>query len=60
MDARRLHFYYGWMVFAITFLIYAFMYGLRYSIGVFFTPIPQEFGWTTSTTASAARALRPH
>jgi MFS family permease len=53
MDARRLPFYYGWVVFAVTFLIYAFMYGLRYSIGVFFTPIQQEFGWTTATTASA-------
>jgi len=53
MDARRLPFYYGWVVFAVTFLIYAFMYGLRYSIGVFFTPIQQEFGWSTATTASA-------
>ena len=53
MDARKLPFYYGWVVFAVTFLIYAFMYGLRYSIGVFFTPIQQEFGWTTATTASA-------
>jgi MFS family permease len=53
MDARSLPFYYGWVVFAVTFLIYAFMYGLRYSIGVFFTPIQQEFGWTTVTTASA-------
>jgi MFS family permease len=53
IDARKLPFYYGWVVFAVTFLIYAFMYGLRYSIGVFFTPIQQEFGWTTATTASA-------
>ncbi len=29
------------------------MYGLRYSMGVFFTPLQQEFGWTTATTASA-------
>lgn len=53
MDARRLPFYYGWVVFAVTFLIYAFMYGLRYSMGVFFTPLQQEFGWSTATTASA-------
>jgi len=53
MDAKRLPFYYGWVVFAVTFLIYAFMYGLRYSIGVFFTPLQQEFGWSTATTASA-------
>ena len=53
MDARRLPFCHEWVVFAVTFLIYAFMYWLRYSIGVFFTPIQQEFGWTTATTASA-------
>jgi MFS family permease len=57
LDARGLPFYYGWVIFAVTFLIYAFMYGLRYSIGVFFTPIQQEFGWTTVTTASAVTAF---
>jgi MFS family permease len=51
--AKNLPFYYGWVIFAVTFLIYAFMYGLRYSIGVFFTPIQNEFHWTTSMTASA-------
>ncbi len=53
LSARRLPFYYGWVVFAVTFLIYAFMFGLRYSVGVFFTPVQQEFGWTTAMTASA-------
>jgi MFS family permease len=53
LSARGLPFYYGWVVFAVTFLIYAFMFGLRYSIGVFFTPVQQEFGWTTAMTASA-------
>jgi MFS family permease len=51
-SAKDLPFYYGWVIFAVTFLIYAFMYGLRYSIGVFFTPIQDEFQWTTSMTAS--------
>jgi MFS family permease len=51
--ARSLPFYYGWVIFAVTFLIYAFMYGLRYSVGVFFTPVQAEFGWTTAMTASA-------
>ncbi|UCD45502.1 MAG: MFS transporter [Candidatus Bathyarchaeota archaeon] len=51
--ARTLPFYYGWVIFAVTFLIYAFMYGLRYSVGVFFTPVQAEFGWTTAMTASA-------
>jgi len=53
LTAKSLHFYYGWVIFAITFLIYMFMFGLRYSIGVFFTPIQEEFGWSTATTASA-------
>ncbi len=51
--AKSLPFYYGWVIFAVTFLIYAFTYGLRYSVGVFFTPIQKEFGWTTAMTASA-------
>ena len=55
--ARSLPFYYGWVIFAITFLIYAFMFGLRYSIGVFFTPVQEEFGWTTAMTASAVTAF---
>ena len=53
MKAKSLPFYYGWVVFAVTFLIYMFMYGLRYSVGVFFTPVQQEFGWSTAVTASA-------
>ena len=49
---KRLPFYYGWVIFAITFLIYMFMYGLRYSVGIFFEPIRNEFGWTNAMTAS--------
>jgi MFS family permease len=49
---ERLPFYYGWIIFAITFLIYMFMYALRYSIGIFFEPIRNEFGWTNAMTAS--------
>jgi MFS family permease len=49
----RLPFYYGWLVFVATFLVYLFMYGLRYSVGVFFVPIQDEFGWTSATTAGA-------
>jgi MFS family permease len=49
---KRLPFYYGWVIFAITFFIYMFMYGLRYSVGIFFEPIRNEFAWTTAQTAS--------
>jgi len=53
LTVRSLPFYYGWVIFAITFLIYMFMFGLRYSVGVFFTPVQREFGWSTAMTASA-------
>ncbi len=49
---NRLPFYYGWVIFGITFFIYMFMYGLRYSVGIFFEPIRNEFAWTTAQTAS--------
>lgn len=49
---KRLPFYYGWVIFGITFFIYMFMYGLRYSVGIFFEPIRNEFGWSTAQTAS--------
>ena len=49
---KRLPFYYGWVIFVITFLIYMFMYSLRYSVGIFFEPIRNEFGWTNAMTAS--------
>ena len=49
---KRLPFYYGWVIFGITFFIYMFMYALRYSVGIFFEPIRNEFGWTNAMTAS--------
>ncbi len=49
---QRLPFYYGWLIFSETFLLYVFMYGLRYSIGVFFVPIQEELGWSSAITAS--------
>jgi MFS family permease len=48
----RLPIYYGWIIFVVTFFIYMFMYGLRYSVGIFFEPIRNEFQWTNAMTAS--------
>ncbi len=48
---RRLSIYYGWIIFLMSVLTYMVMYGLRYSIGVFFVPLQMEFGWTEATTA---------
>lgn len=50
---ERLPFFYGWLIFLATLLSYMFMYGLRYSVGVFFVPIQSEFGWTSAMTAGA-------
>lgn len=50
---HRLPFYYGWLVFLTTFLVFLFMYGMRYSVSVFFVPLQNEFGWSSTTTAGA-------
>jgi len=50
---QRLPLYYGWIIFLMTMLTYLVMFGLRYSIGVFFIPLKEEFGWSTTVTASA-------
>lgn len=48
---RRLPIYYGWIIFIMSVLTYLFMYGLRYSMGVFFVPLQAQFGWTEAMTA---------
>jgi OFA family oxalate/formate antiporter-like MFS transporter len=48
---RRFPIYYGWIIFLMTVLTYFFMYGLRYSAGVFFVPIQVQFGLTKAMTA---------
>jgi len=50
---QRLPFYYGWLIFLATFMVFMLMYGLRYSVGVFFVPLQREFGWTSAMTAGA-------
>jgi MFS family permease len=50
---QRLPFFYGWIICLMTLLTYLTMYGFRYSIGVFFVPIQNEFGWTKTMTAGA-------
>ncbi len=49
---QRLPLYYGWIIVLMNVLTYMVMYGLRYSIGVFFVPLQTEFGWTEAMTAS--------
>lgn len=43
--------FYGWIVVAACFLLMMIGTGLRYSFGVFLTPIEQDFGLTRTVTA---------
>lgn len=44
-------FFYGWIVVASCF-ISSFSYGLFYTLGVFFTTLQAEFGWSSALTSS--------
>ena len=44
-------FYYGWVVVATCLVFITVTYGIRFSFGVFFTPLEQEFGWTRALTS---------
>lgn len=46
--------FYGWTVVAASFLLDALAYGTKYSFGVFFKPIQQEFGWSRAAVSGAA------
>ncbi len=43
--------FYGWVVVVACFLA-AFGYGIFYTIGVFFKPLQEEFGWSYTLTSS--------
>jgi len=44
-------FYYGWVALATCVLILTTAYGIRYSFGVFFKSLEQEFDWTRALTS---------
>lgn len=44
-------FYYGWIVLAACLIITMIGYGIRYSFGVFFKSLEQEFEWTRAMTS---------
>jgi MFS family permease len=43
--------YYGYVVAILAFSIILVIYGLRFSYGVFFTPMSSELGWSSATTS---------
>jgi MFS family permease len=51
--ARRLPFYYGWVVVAVVFVTMAVGVNARTAFSLLFPPILDEFGWERATTAGA-------
>lgn len=51
--ARRLPFYYGWLVVAVVFVTMAVGVNARTAFSLLFPPILKEFGWERATTAGA-------
>ena len=50
---RRLPFYYGWIIVAVTFITMGIGVNARTSFSLFFAPIVDEFGWDRGVTAGA-------
>jgi MFS family permease len=50
---RRLPFFYGWVVVAVTFVTMAIGVNARTAFSLFFPPILSEFGWERGVTAGA-------
>ena len=50
-DKPKPRFFYGWIVVACCFIC-CFSYGLFYTLGVFFTTLRSEFGWSSALTSS--------
>jgi len=46
------YFYYGWLIVGGSLAI-TLLYGIFYAFGVFFTPISNEFGWTSAEISAA-------
>ncbi len=51
--ARRLPFYYGWLVVAVVFVTMAVGVNARTAFSLLFPPILEEFGWDRAVTAGA-------
>ena len=53
MSRPRPRIYYGYIIVAAIFIIMLVNFGLYFSIGVFFKPILNEFGWARGVTSGA-------
>jgi MFS family permease len=52
-NKKRLPFYYGWVIVAVTFVTMAIGVNARTAFSLFFPPIINEFGWDRGVTAGA-------
>jgi MFS family permease len=52
-DMKRLPFFYGWIIVAVTFVTMAIGVNARTAFSLFFPPIIDEFGWERGVTAGA-------
>jgi MFS family permease len=51
LPEKRRGFNYGWVVLAASFLIGMVVFGTRFSFGVFFKALQDDFGWTRAETS---------
>jgi MFS family permease len=49
---KKQRLYYGWVVLAASLIFGVIAYGTRYSYGIFFKSLEQDFGWSRALTSS--------
>jgi OFA family oxalate/formate antiporter-like MFS transporter len=53
---KRERWYYGWIVLAACLILMTVTYGIRFSFGVFFQSLEEEFSWTRALTSEVFSA----
>ena len=51
LDRKKRRLYYGWVVLTVCLILVTISYGIRFSFGVFFKSLEQDFGWTRAVTS---------
>src|SRR5680860_531996 len=49
--AKRLPFFYGWVIVAVTFLVFVVGYATWHSFSIFYVAVLADFGWSRGETA---------
>ena len=58
--AKRLPFYYGWVIVAVCFVTMAFGVNARTAFSLLFPPILAEFGWDDGKVPKAGKLTKIH